>query len=68
MYVSSFCKLMRINVFLFSQQILFGLFNPPHAGAGLHVREDVKDMIFISNSRRVGRLTTTLPLAVLELI
>ena len=28
---------------------LFGLFDSPHAGMGLHVREGVKDIIFILN-------------------
>ena len=49
MYVSSFCKLMRINVFLFSQQTLFDLFDSPRAGMGLHVKEGVKGMTFILN-------------------
>ena len=43
------CNLFPICLFKSPWRTLFGLFDSPHAGIGLHVRESVKDMIFILN-------------------
>ena len=43
------CNLFQICCFESLLRTLFGVFYYPHAGMALHVREDIKGMIFILN-------------------
>ena len=45
----SLCDLFPIYCFESSLKTLFGVFDSPRVGMSLHVREDIKDMIFILN-------------------